>query len=108
MAYDKSINVSQLTVDSMKKLGMKAAIDRANSGTAGAEFTEAAKRFYGNRITGGAKPAAGGPKMRPTGPTPHVTEVPVNNNRPGPVVQARANMKAETTQKPYGKNESAM
>lgn len=55
MAYDRSVKVSQLTVDSMKKLGMKAALDKANSGSADAEYVEAAKRFYGNRVTGKAK-----------------------------------------------------
>lgn len=47
---NKSIKVSQLTIDSMKKMGMKAAIEKANSGSGDSEFVEAAKRFYGNRI----------------------------------------------------------
>lgn len=97
MAYDKSVKVSQLTVDSMKKLGMKAAIDKANSGSADSEYVEAAKRFYGNRITDKAKApvksAVVGDDSHYTGQVPKgspaVIEVPAktnavsNNYKPG-------------------------
>lgn len=47
---NKSIKVKQLTVDSMKQMGMAKALEKANSGSADGEFVEAAKRFYGNRV----------------------------------------------------------
>ncbi len=70
---NKNIKVSQLTIDSMKKLGMSKAIERANSGQASEEEVEGARRFYGNRIKTPAKSVApvspvGGPKMQPAGP----------------------------------------
>lgn len=52
--------VKQSTIDEMKKIGMSKAIERANSGTAGSEFTEGARRMYGKRIKSAV---GGGPKM---------------------------------------------
>lgn len=45
------VKVSQATVDKINKMGMKAAISHAGSGQADGEFVEAAKRFYGKRVT---------------------------------------------------------
>lgn len=47
---DKKIKVKQLTLDSMRQMGMAKALEKANSGSADGEFVEAAKRFYGNRV----------------------------------------------------------
>lgn len=60
---NKSILVSQATIDNMKRMGMSKAIERANSGQASEEEVEGARRFYGNRVTGSAKKPGGGPKM---------------------------------------------
>lgn len=46
----KAQKVSQSTIDSMKTMGMTKAIQKANSGTASAEFIEGAKRMYGSRV----------------------------------------------------------
>lgn len=46
----KLIKVSHKTIADMKAMGMSKAIERANSGTAGAEFEEGARRMYGKRI----------------------------------------------------------
>ena len=62
---NKSVIVKQATVDRMKQMGMKAAIDKANSGTADSEFMEAAKRFYGQRI----KPMPSSPTVTKTAST---------------------------------------
>ena len=42
--------VKQSTIDDMKRMGMSKAIERANSGEAGQEFEEGARRMYGKRI----------------------------------------------------------
>lgn len=55
--YDMSKKVSQKTIDDMKTMGMDKAIERANSGTAGAEFEEGARRMYGKRIKSRPKPS---------------------------------------------------
>lgn len=52
-----AIKVKQSTIDEMKKLGMSKAIERANSGSAGEEFTEGARRFYGKRIKDKPRPS---------------------------------------------------
>lgn len=53
--YDRSVRVSQSVIDEIKKIGMKAAIEKANSGSAGLEFREGAKRMYGGRVNAPAK-----------------------------------------------------
>lgn len=60
--------VKQSTIDEMKRLGMAKALERANSGTASAEYVEGAKRMYGNRV----KPA--GPSQNVVKPTGHIIE----------------------------------
>lgn len=40
------LKVSQATVDSINKMGMEKALAKARSGESGAEFEEAARRFY--------------------------------------------------------------
>lgn len=82
---NKKIKVSQLTVDSMKQMGMAKALEKANSGSADGEFVEAAKRFYGNRVRKDAANFRGNvPKgspaviEEPVSSKPHVTEVPAN------------------------------
>lgn len=51
--YDRTIRVPQSKIDEIKRMGMKAAIERANSGSADREFVEGARRFYGgHRVTG--------------------------------------------------------
>lgn len=81
---DKKIKVKQLTIDSMKRLGMTKALEKANSGSADGEFVEAAKRFYGNRVRKDAANFRGNvPKDSPA-----VIEDPAKKG-PGPVVQAR-------------------
>lgn len=47
-----AIKVSQSVIDEIKKKGMSAALAHANSGSATTEFTEGAKRMYGNRVKG--------------------------------------------------------
>lgn len=69
--YDMSKKVSHKTIADIRKMGMSKAIERANSGEAGDEFTEAARRFYGKRIKS-AKKKGGGPAMSHKS-TPHVT-----------------------------------
>lgn len=54
--YDTSIKVKQEVIDRIKKMGMKAATEAANSGKESAEFVEGAKRMYGGRV--GASNAA--------------------------------------------------
>lgn len=49
---NKGVKVSQLTIDSMKRMGMKKALEKANSGSADAEYIEGARRMYGSRVTG--------------------------------------------------------
>lgn len=70
--------VQQSTIDAMKRMGMAKAIEKANTPGVGAEFLEAAKRFYGKRIKPGtagvadamaegvAKKRLGGPRMKPS------------------------------------------
>lgn len=52
------IKVRQATIDAMNKRGMEASLAYANSGKANEEEVEAARRFYGKRVTGSAAPAA--------------------------------------------------
>lgn len=81
------IKVKQITVDGMKQLGMKKAIEKANSGGADNEFVEAAKRFYGNRVTG----KAADPHLRGNVPqgSPAVIEETVTV-KPGPSKQKKS------------------
>lgn len=66
---DRSIKVRQATIDAMNKKGMEASIAHANSGKASAEEVEAARRFYGKRITGGTTPVTSEAKL-PRSPLP--------------------------------------
>lgn len=95
MAYkaNKSIIVKQATIDEMKKMGMKAAIDRANS-TDDAEFREGAKRMYGNRIkTVMAKP-------RPAPQTGQNVWTEQGNPSKGLAKQDRSHVQGEAAAKP--------
>lgn len=55
---NKNIKVRQATIDAMNKRGMEASLAHANSGKANEEEIEAARRFYGKKVTGSAAPAA--------------------------------------------------
>lgn len=59
MTRYSSTKVSQSTVDQLRKGNMAANLARANSGKASAEYVEAARRFYGNRVKGTGKPIDG-------------------------------------------------
>lgn len=69
---NKSIKVRQATIDAMNKRGMEASLAHANSGKASEEEVEAARRFYGKRVTGSAAstPAASAEKALPRAPLP--------------------------------------
>lgn len=45
-----AIKVSQAVIDEIKKKGMAGTLAKANSGNATTEFTEGARRMYGNRV----------------------------------------------------------
>lgn len=49
-AKPKAVKVSKATIDSIKRMGMTKAIEKANTHAAPPEFVEGAKRMYGNRI----------------------------------------------------------
>jgi hypothetical protein len=60
------VKVRQATLDAMNKRGMAANIAHANSGKANEEELEAARRYYGKRITGTALKATAEGKLKAT------------------------------------------
>lgn len=121
--------VSQAAIDHMKKIGMKKALEIANSGTAGAEFEEGARRMYGKRVhprnieheqnearaarensradTGNiVRPPSSTARQVPTRQYQEPGEAPVSV--PKGYKSAVVGKAVKAGPKPYGKNESAM
>lgn len=113
--YDRGMKVSQATIDHIKKMGMTEAIRQANSGSAGAEFTEAARRMYGgNRVSNTVgEPTAEAPKEKAGPSSPSKAESapaaeapktqPISSVRPASIDKKTAALRssAESAQKEY-------
>lgn len=97
MAYDRSMKVSQSTIDEIRKLGMAKAIEKANSGQSSAEFLEGASRFYGDRVK---RPAVMDSAPGTTAPKTEAPKTqPISSTKPAPKpenVQAAAKRRVES------------
>lgn len=102
-AAPKNQKVSQATIDSIKKMGMSAALKQYNSGNNSPEFKTAMERYYSpqrlkassgqatpSTSTSTPKPSSGGPKMQATGPAPTGKPVPMPPSAPAAATRAIA------------------
>jgi len=96
------LKVPQSTIDSIKRMGMNKAIEKANTSGAPPAFVAGATRMYGNRVN---TPAGVGKKAeRPPDRANSVTGK-MNANLKGTQVAAG---KKPVPKKPYKKNEQAL
>lgn len=82
--YDRSIKVGQSVIDQIKKMGMGAALAKAKSGTAGAEFTDGARRFYGGKVGGTdtSRTATPAPALKSSGTAASSSSSPAPASKP--------------------------